>query len=61
MLTCRTSFLETGIPAIGRLELLSAEQGLAAILFCDERRSSRLGGLAPAERRVRGPGNPGGA
>ena len=39
MLTCRTSFLETGIPAIGRLELLSTDQGLAAILFCDERRS----------------------
>ncbi len=39
MLTCRTSFLETGIPAIGRLELLSTDQGLAAILFCGERRS----------------------
>ena len=39
MLTCRTSFLETGIPAVGRLELLSTDQGLAAILFCDERRS----------------------
>lgn len=36
---CRSSFMETGIPEIGRLELLSTDQGLAAILFCDERRS----------------------
>ncbi len=39
MLTCRASFLETGIPAIGRLELLNTDHGLAAILFCGERRS----------------------
>ena len=39
MLTCRSSFLQTGIPELGRLELLSTDQGLAAILFCDERRS----------------------
>ncbi|MDE2660179.1 MAG: hypothetical protein OXI45_08215, partial [Acidobacteriota bacterium] len=39
MLTCRASFVETGIPEIGRLELLSTDQGLAAILFCDARRS----------------------
>jgi methylated-DNA-[protein]-cysteine S-methyltransferase len=43
MLTCRSSFMETGIPAIGRLELLTAEQGLAAILFCGERRSRPSG------------------
>ena len=36
---CRSSFMETGIPEIGRLELLSTDQGLVAILFCDERRS----------------------
>ncbi len=36
---CRSSFMETGIPEIGRLELLSTDQGLAAILFCDGRRS----------------------
>ena len=36
---CRSSFMETGIPEIGRLELLSTDQGLAAIMFCDERRS----------------------
>ena len=39
MLTCRSSFLETGIAEVGRLELLSTDRGLAAILFCDERRS----------------------
>lgn len=39
MLHCHTSFLNSGIPAIGRLELLSTEGGLAAVLFCDERRS----------------------
>ena len=36
---CRSSLMETGIPEIDRLELLSTDQGLAAILFCDERRS----------------------
>ncbi len=44
MLHCRTSLLDTGIAAIGRLELLSADQGLAAILFCDERRSKASAG-----------------
>lgn len=39
MLTCRSSFMETGIPEIGRLELLTTDQGLVGILFCDERRS----------------------
>ena len=39
MLTCRSSFMETGIPEIGRLEVLTTDQGLAGILFCDERRS----------------------
>lgn len=39
MLRCRSSLLDTGIPAIGRLELLSTEAGLAALMFCDERRS----------------------
>ena len=39
MLACRTSFLDTGIAAIGRLEILATDQGLAAVLFCDERRS----------------------
>ena len=58
MLTCRTSFVETGIPAIGRLELLSTDRGLAAILFCDERRSRasaawrrrNVGSAVPATR-----------
>ena len=31
--------METGIPEIGRLEVLTTDQGLAGILFCDERRS----------------------
>ena len=39
MLDFRSSFLDTGIPAVGRLELLSVEAGLAAVLFCGERRS----------------------
>lgn len=39
MIACRSSLLETGIPEIGTLELLSSEAGLAAILFCGERRS----------------------
>ena len=39
MLNCCRSFLDTGIGAIGRLELLSTEVGLVAVLFCDERRS----------------------
>lgn len=45
MLDCRSSYLHTGIPEIGRLELLSVEgngdgRRLAAVLFCDERRSA---------------------
>ncbi len=44
-LDCHSSYLHTGIAEIGRLELLSvaAPDGgrrLAAILFCDERRSA---------------------
>lgn len=39
MLHCRSSLLETGVPEVGTLELLSTGEGLAAILFCDERRS----------------------
>ena len=39
MLDCRRSILDPGIPAVGRLELLSTEEGLAAVLFCGERRS----------------------
>lgn len=58
MLTCRTSFVETGIPEIGRLELLSTDQGLVAILFCGERRSRasaawrqrNVGSAVPAAR-----------
>ena len=44
---CRFSFLDTGIPQIGRLELLSTGRGLLSVLFCDERRS----GAAVAWRR----------
>lgn len=40
MLRCRSSLLETGIPEVGTLELLSSDEGLAAILFCGERRSA---------------------
>lgn len=39
MFHCRSSLLETGVPEVGTLELLSTGEGLAAILFCDERRS----------------------
>lgn len=39
MLSCRSSVLDTGIPAVGRLELLSTAEGLAGVLFCDDRRS----------------------
>ena len=56
MLTCCSSFLDTGIAEIGRLELLGTDRGLAAILFCDERRSRasaswrrrNVGSAAPA-------------
>lgn len=51
MLDCRSSYLHTGVPEIGRLELLSVagaggERRLAGVLFCDERRS-------PASRKWR--------
>ena len=39
MLHCESSFLETGFPEIGALELLTTDRGLVAILFCGERRS----------------------
>ncbi len=44
MLDCRSSYLHTDIPELGRLELLSVagdggQRRLAAVLFCDERRS----------------------
>lgn len=40
MLRCRSSLLDTGFPEVGILELLSSDEGLAAILFCGERRSA---------------------
>ena len=40
MIHCSSSFLDTGIAEIGRLELLGAERGLAAVLFCGSRRSA---------------------
>lgn len=56
MLHCRSSLLETGVPEVGTLELLSTGEGLAAVLFCDERRSGassrwifrEVGTIAPA-------------
>ena len=36
---CRVSFFGAGVAEIGDLELLSAGSGLAAVLFCGERRS----------------------
>lgn len=56
MLHCRSSLLETGVPEVGTLELLSTGEGLAAILFCGERRSGassrwlarEVGPVAPA-------------
>lgn len=56
MLHCRSSLLETGVPEVGTLELLSTGEGLAAVLFCGERRSGasarwlarEVGTVAPA-------------
>lgn len=51
--------METGISEIGRLELLSAEEGLAAILFCDERRSRASAGWRRRNVRSAEPASPG--
>ncbi len=59
MLTCRSSFMETGIPEIGRLELLSTDRGLAGILFCDERRSRASVGWRARNVRSAVPAAPG--
>ena len=59
MLTCRTSFMETGISAIGRLELLTTDQGLAGILFCDERRSRASAAWRARNVRSAAPASPG--
>ena len=56
MLACSQSFLDTGRDRIGRLELLSTDRGLAAVLFCGSRRSAAasawkrrvVGSVAPA-------------
>ncbi len=59
MLTCRSSFMETGIPEIGRLELLATDQGLAGILFCDERRSRASAAWRTRNVRSAIPASPG--
>lgn len=55
MRDCRSSFLDTGIAAIGRLELLSTERGLTAVLFCGSRRSKAASAWRRREVRSSAP------